>query len=296
MGRHALLLLAVFTVVLTKSPFKSCPKLMKDANLTGFFGDAVAHRLHSLRLEDVRYYFKEDAPVDNGIPVVNFNISRNAERVLHNMPMSGYDTGFKTIALRHIDQVLSKMSDKNWGMKHYSVVDELVHVAHMSELWAHSKTFYDKFVESPPTKELCNCLRDIRENGVMAELQLLALKIKFPGLTSGDPSLPYGKKGSDGNGQITRRKRQYVKYGYRNRPVRRASWDKDYMEKLKNFDFEGDEVDVVNRVMKEFVDGDHGEKSLTDEEGWNAQREGFKQMDLHDNFQFGMFIYCMLNH
>jgi len=289
---------SVFTGVLTESPAETCSNLMIDANLTHNFGMAVAHRLHSLRLEDVRYYFKEDAPEDNGIPVVNFDISPNAERVLHNMPLSGYDTNFKTIALRHTDQVLSKMNDKNWGIKHYTTVDELVHVHHMAELWEHSRTYYDNFVESPPTDELCDCLRDIHENFVMPELQLLALKIKFPGLTSGEPNLPYGKKGNKRKRPILKYERwTYDRYYFsRVSKARSKTWKEDYMKKLKNFDFDGDEEDVVNRAMKKLVDGDKGEENpLDDEEGWAIMREGFKRMDELDNYQFSMFMYCMLN-
>jgi len=305
MNRQASLMIAVvlsvFTGVLSESPAETCSNLMMDANLTHYFGMAVAHRLHSLRLEDVRYYFKEDTPDDNGIPVVNFDISPNADRVLRNMPLSGYDTSFQTIALRHTDQVLSKMSDKNWGIKHYSTVDELVHVHHMAELWERSKSYYNNFVESPPTDELCNCLRDIDENFVMPELQLLALKIKFPGLTSGEPNLPYGKNG-DKNKKLPRKK--YERYTYEefqyarfiSELVRSKSGKKDYMEKLKKFDFGGDEDDVVDRAMKELIDGDKGEEHpLDDEKGWAFMKKAFKKMDEHDNFQFGMFMYCMLN-
>merc|ERR1711962_880835 len=100
---------------------------------------------------------------------------------------------FTTIALRHTDQVLSKMSTADWGITDYTVLEELVHAHHMAELWERSRPHYENFVKSPPTAKVCRCLRRIDENGVRAELELLALKIKFPGLLSGDPDLPYGK-------------------------------------------------------------------------------------------------------
>ena len=56
-----------------------------------------------------RYYFESEANEDNDIATVNFNISKEANRVLPNAPLYGYDTEFKTIGLRHLDEV--KLSD-----------------------------------------------------------------------------------------------------------------------------------------------------------------------------------------
>lgn len=286
-----LLFLGTFTVALTAAP--TCTELMEDAGLNVYFGEAVAHRTHSLTLEDLRYYFEEDAPVENNIPTVNFDLSANAERVLPHAPLNGYDTSFKTIAMRHADKVLSKMDHKNWGIKNYNVLEMLVHAIHMAELWEGAQAHYKKLMELPPSAEVCSCVRNVEENGVMAELQLLALKIKFPGLTSGNTNLPYGKKAKSS--------RAYnISYTleFDSQLTDEASIQKkrQSVNKLKDFNFEGEEDDVVDHAMKELQDGDKGlSEHLTGEKEWNSWKEGFKKMNEVDNFQFAVFVFCMLN-
>ena len=42
---------------------------MWEAGISDEFASMVAHTIHSLSLEDIRYYFKSDATEDNGIPI-----------------------------------------------------------------------------------------------------------------------------------------------------------------------------------------------------------------------------------
>ena len=56
------------------------------------FALAVAHGSHSLFLEDLRFYFEADAPEDNGIPILNYDISSTgSEAIWPNSPLAGYD-------------------------------------------------------------------------------------------------------------------------------------------------------------------------------------------------------------
>ena len=298
MVKGFLLLLATVTVT-QAIPAPTCQAVMADAGLDDYFGTAVAHRVHSLTLEDLRYYFKKDAPVENNIPTVSFDLSPNAQRVLPHAPLSGYDTTFKTIAMRHADGVLSNMNNKDWQIKNYSTLEKIIHALHMSEMWVQAKDYYEGFLAAPPSGEVCSCVREIKENGIMAELQLLALKIKFPGLTSGNPDLPYGTKANI-SPLAPRRIAYEISYSIKTdgkkkekaaiRKVRR------FERKLKSFDFDGDDDDVVDRVMKKLQDDDQGlSEHLDGEEGWQAWRKAFKNMDSDDNRQFAMFIYCTLN-
>ena len=59
-----------------------CPRILADAGVTEGFAPLVAHAIHSLALEDIRYFFKSDATEDNGIPtgwpkilLINFSFS-----------------------------------------------------------------------------------------------------------------------------------------------------------------------------------------------------------------------------
>jgi len=304
MGQQALLLI-LFTAAYTKSELwnKVCPTPLSEVGVDRYFGGMVAHTLHSLTLEDVRHYFKKDATADNGIPTVNYDLTPNVTRVLANAPQSGYDLRFKTMAMRHTDQVLSKMSTKDWGLRHYSIVEAMVHVHHMAELWERSRPHYENFVKSPPTDKVCRCLRRINENGVIAELELLALKIKFPGLLSGDPDLPYGK---NAHSSTVRKKYWFYIFIYyfgfdeaeaNMEQVRKKDTAmQEYREKLMQFDFDGDEEDVVDRAMKELQDGKKGTiDPIEDEEGWKVWKELLVNGDERMDRQFGMFMYCMLN-
>jgi len=223
--------------------------------------------------------------------------------ILPHAPQSGYDLRFKTMAMRHTGQVLSKMSTKDWGIRHYSIVEAMVHVHHMAELWERSRPHYENFVKSPPTDKVCRCLRRINENGVIAELELLALKIKFPGLLSGDPDLPYGK---NAHSSTVRKKYWFYIFIYyfgfdeavaNMEQVRKKDTAmQEYRDKLMQFDFGGNEEDVVDRAMKELQDGKEGTiDPLVDEEGWKVWKEGLLIGDERMDRQFGMFIYCMLN-
>jgi len=297
MVRQALLMI-LFTSAYSKSEWsKVCPTALSEVDIDRYFGGMVALTLHSLTLEDIRHYYKKDVTIDNGIPTVNNDLSPNVTRVLPNAPLSGYDLRFKTVAMRHTDQLLSQMDRKDWGSRHDSIVESMVHAHYMAELWERSRPHYEYFVRSPPKSKVCRCLRRIDENGVIAELELLALKIKFPGLLSGDPDLPYGK---NAHSSPTTRKWPKIsieikitisiKFG------KKDSLKEKYHNKLMKFDFSGDEEDVVDRAMKELQDG---EKStippLVDEEGWEVWKEVLTQGDERVDRQFGMFMYCMLN-
>jgi len=289
--------LVIFTAAYTKSDVwnKVCRTPLSEVGIDLYFGGMVAHTMHSLTVEDIRYYFQKDATVDNGIPTVNSDLTPNVTRVLANAPPSGYDLSFTTIALRHTDQVLSKMSTEDWGITDYSVLEELVHAHHMAELWERSRPHYENFVKSPPTPKVCRCLRRIDENGVRAELELLALKIKFPGLLSGEPDLPYGKNANSFTARKPYRFRIYIEFA-RSKDTWQIAQKENYLQKLMNFDFEGEEADVVDRAMKELQDGEKGTiDPLVDEEGWKVWKEGLKIADEHIDSQFGMFMYCMLN-
>jgi len=299
MGRQALLMI-LFTSAYTKSEWsKVCPTTLSEVDIDRYFGGMVALTLHSLTLEDIRHYYKKDVTIDNGIPTVNNDLSPNVTRVLRNAPQGGYDLRFKTVAMRHTDQLLSQMDREDWESRHDSIVESMVHAHYMAELWERSRPHYEYFVKSPPKSKVCRCLRRIDENGVIAELELLALKIKFPGLLSGDPDLPYGK---DAHSSPTTRKPKIsisieikitisIKW-----PWKKDSWKEKYHNRLMQFDFSGDEEDVVDRAMKELQDGVESTiPSLVDEEAWQVWKEVMTPGDERVDRQFGMFMYCMLN-
>ena len=95
---------------------------MKDNGLTDRFPSAAAHGIHSMTLEDIKYYFKPDATETNNVPTVNYDLSENATLVLPHAKLYGYDTSFKTISMRHLDQVLRDMDKKDWYLANYNTL------------------------------------------------------------------------------------------------------------------------------------------------------------------------------
>ena len=74
---------------------------MQGLNYSSFFSGA-AHGIHSLSLEEIRYFFKPDAPEDNKIPTVNIDF--RSENVIHfSAPLWGYSDRFDTWALKIMD-------------------------------------------------------------------------------------------------------------------------------------------------------------------------------------------------
>ena len=89
---------------------------MKTAGATEFYARNVAHRLHSISLEDIQKYFSAGVTEKNNIPTVNKDLG-SEERVLDHAPATGYDSSFTTDALKYIDLVSC-----------------------LSEIWNHAKT------------------------------------------------------------------------------------------------------------------------------------------------------------
>ena len=74
---------------------------LNGLNYTTFYLGA-AHGLHSLSLEEIRYFFDENATEDNKIPTVNIDF--RSEEVLHfNAPLWGYEDKFDTWSLKIMD-------------------------------------------------------------------------------------------------------------------------------------------------------------------------------------------------
>ena len=259
-----------------------CSDTLQAGGVSPFFARNVAHRLHSLTLEDIRFFFKNDVTSDNGVPTVNKDLE-SEERVLLSAPFAGVDKSFSTPALRYLDIVLRNMDKAHYSITNFSVLEKLSHMYHMAELWQHASTHYASLLLQPPTREMCTCVSDLHLNTITQELQLLALKIKYPGITSGD---------------YEENKESFNDYGYGIHYSYGKSADPspEFQAKLAEFDFSGPETDVVSRVAAELVDGDKGmEKTLVNEEGWEYWKEKVLSMDEGGNYEFAMFMYCKLN-
>jgi len=82
------------------------------------------------------------------------------------------------------------MSDVNYDGVNFNVLDRIVHAFHMQELLFGAKPYYNVFKQNPPTKEVCECARDVKHNGIKNILLASAVLFRQP------PSF-YGTNGSD---------------------------------------------------------------------------------------------------
>ena len=69
----------LFLVILSSSQLltagKNCAKLFGRKDITADYPMHVAHGTHSMTLNDIQAFFKADADENNGITIVNFNLT-----------------------------------------------------------------------------------------------------------------------------------------------------------------------------------------------------------------------------
>jgi len=259
-----------------------CRNELLEAGASPYFARNVAHRLHSLTLEDIQMYFKADVGDENGIPTVNKDLESET-RILENTPLADLDMKFTTPALRYMDLVLRNMDKNYYSITNFSVLEKLAHMYHMGELWQHASTHYSSLLLNPPPREVCTCASSSHLNSVTQELNLLALKIKYPGITSGEYNEKKGLFNDYG-------------YGIHYRLGKITNPSAEFQRAVEKFDFSGPESEVVERVTAGLVDGDRGmEKKLDSEEGWQYWKEKVQTMEEIGNYEFAMYMYCKLN-
>lgn len=274
----------VSAIAINAAPFQDvvhrlpkCHKVMKKHDLTGRFPGAVAHGIHSITLEDIRHYFNPYATENNGVPTLNYDL-KSKQPVLPNAILYGFDTTFKTVGMRYVDQVMRHMDRKSFYLTGYNTLEQLVHTFHMGEVWANAKVHYDRIIrKSPYDPLLCACVNDIENNGIMKMLPFMSLKIRYPGLTA-------GKILDLGNGTYADWSGNLYRYAFFN----------NWSEELSRFNFNEEESVVLKKASERLVDGDEGIEHLSDEKQWMKWKSGMKKMNPHDDYELAMFLYCRL--
>jgi len=134
------------------------------------FHQGVAHGIHSLSLEEIRYFFKPDAPENNKIPTANIDF-RSEDLINSNAPLWGYEDRFDTWALKIMDWFM--LNDKPYIlMKGTSTVEKIAHQYHMQEVYTRASKMYKDLVLNPPVDpKVCTCSNDVTANGVLDEVK-----------------------------------------------------------------------------------------------------------------------------
>jgi len=131
----------------------------------------VGHVLHSLTVEDVRFFFDENFPVENNIPTVNTNLTAGSP-VLSYAP--SFPSKFKFPLGSTLDKILLNNDDPNNSFaKGLTSLEELGHAAHMLEMLFRASQIY-KTIENIDINTVCPCLVDEESNGIIEELEYLA--------------------------------------------------------------------------------------------------------------------------
>jgi len=162
-----------------KGDMEKCDDTMARNGLNfSSFWHGAGHGIHSLSLEEVRYYFEPEAPEENRIPVVNTNLTAE-ETILFNAPLRGYDDDFKTMALKVMAYFM--LNDKPYFYEQgVNTLEKLTHQYHMHEIYAAAAPIYKKLKDDPPTDpELCPCVNDITGNGILEEMVRIAKQLKY---------------------------------------------------------------------------------------------------------------------
>jgi hypothetical protein len=150
------------------------------------------------------------------------------------------------------------MDKSHYSITNFSVLEKIAHVLHMNELWNRAHIHYQALFLQPPSPGMCLCATNTDLNGITQELNLLALKIKYPGITSGEYEKlkEQAKLGYDID----------YSYGKLDAPQPPPGYDIDYsygktkepsasfQEKLMGFDFSGTEAEVYNLIYMALKD------------------------------------------
>jgi len=162
-----------------KEPVATCSDVMARNGLNfSSFWQGAAHGLHSLHLEEIRYFFEANATENNKIPVVNKNLS-SEQPILFNAPLAGYDEQFNTMALK-VMAYFMRNDRPDFFEQGLNTLEKLTHQYHMHEIYAAAAPIYKKMKENPPTDpELCGCVNDITGNRILGEMANIARQLKY---------------------------------------------------------------------------------------------------------------------
>jgi hypothetical protein len=163
---------AVLTAT-TPTPDDLCKLAARRAgvNMTSYPVN-VAHSLHSLTVENIQYFFNEQFPIDNSIPTVNFDLTGRS--VLPYAPSR--PSAFKFPGGAAFDFILSNNDQPDkFGAKGETNLEEIAHQMHMMEMWHKaSKMYKDIATMDLDTEEVCPCLVNEHENGIIDELAFIS--------------------------------------------------------------------------------------------------------------------------
>jgi len=222
----------------------------------------IGHFTHSLTLRDLRRYFDPNATAVNYVPTINRDIKSDTPLLLHAPQFPELDGD--TEAMKTLDMVLSHMDDKNWDIKGYTTLERVAHAFHMEAIWAKAKTYFDEMQRSPapPSPQLCDCVMDVDNNGILKFLRYSALEIR-------EPQLVYSRQLTDFGPNAPPKDYQNYQQGRKKRSV---------------------DTGLKNGPQNLLADSNAAGIHLKDEAAWKKWKEEVPSEDMHYNN--ALFMYC----
>jgi len=265
-----LFLLLVPSAVLSASVDSCEPARNIGINMTAF-SQNVGHLVHSLSVEDIRYFFDDQFPIDNTVPTVNFDLTGTP--VLKYAPSR--PSAFKFPAGAAIDFILSNNDQRfKFGSAGDTNLEEIVHQMHMLEMWKMaSKVYRDIKAKGVDTQKVCPCLVNEEENGLIDHMALIFKAFQ--------EWIPYK-----------------IVEGERRIPIRASrticNYKSNYPPKIER------EGRHIKGEMYKFINGEEYQivPELKDSKSWNSYWKSKVISSEHDEqqlFSFAMYMYCKIN-
>jgi hypothetical protein len=158
---------------------RTCREIFEDNGLNyTTFSLGAAHGLHSISLEEIRYFFDAEAPEINKIPVINTDF-RSEQSLLFNAPLWGFSDRFSTWSLKIMDFIM--LNDKPYFLEQgVNTLEKIVHQFHMHEIYEQASVIYQELKSDPPVDpDFCPCVNDVTANGILEDLARFAKKLKY---------------------------------------------------------------------------------------------------------------------
>jgi len=164
------------------TPSPGCSAAAKGAgvNLTNFMG-AVTHMVHSITVQDIRYFFDERFPEANDVSTVNTNLT-DPEAVLTYAPSK--PSVFKFPGGAHFDLVMQENDDPTkYFVRGTTHLEDLAHWFHMAEMWHRASRMYKDIVARVAAKAVepaavCPCLLEVEAANIRPLLENVALELR----------------------------------------------------------------------------------------------------------------------
>jgi len=264
------------------------------------FWKGAAHGVHSLSLEEIRYFFKANASEQNKIPTVNIDF-RSENIINFNAPLWGYEDRFGTWAMKIMDWFM--LNDQPYLYQNrVNTLEKITHQYHMQEIYERAAVIYQQLVENPPkdVTNVCKCANDLTDNGILTEVVNIARQLKHFGGKSrsgrcrdGDGyGNGYGCGGGSGNG--------YGSGGHvlQKRSIKANNEDEEDMEELKKSYLANSNKETATRIYLSSGAWRAGQLVGPAYEKWVEYAAMMTwSLPSDDGIRdFAYFIFCMLNH